>query len=210
MLIDLHTHTRPLSDDSLLTPAELIQQAKQNGLDAICFTEHDWFWDKDKLEALSQEHDFPIFPGVEINTEDGHFLVFGLEEYIFGMHRTEYLRGIVDEVGGVMILAHPFRRNFRSDDNIDDAIERYCKKPICRFLDIIEVLNGRAKERQNRFSQTLSRRLNMKSTGGSDAHSLENIPSYATRFEKDINNVAELIAELKAGRFSAVDIRPAP
>ena len=207
MLIDLHTHTKPLSEDSFITPAELVQRAKQNGLDAICLTEHDWFWDREGLEKLVREHDFPVFPGVEINTEDGHFLVFGLDEYIFGMHRTEYLRHIVDEVGGFMILAHPFRRNLHSDDNLDDAVERYSKKTVCRFLDTIEVLNGRATERQNRFSQELCRRLNMKSTGGSDAHSLKDIPSFATRFEKEINNVEELITELKAGRFKPVEIR---
>ena len=208
MLIDLHTHTKPLSEDSFITPAELIQQAKQNGLDAICLTEHDWFWDREALEKLVREHDFPVFPGVEINTEDGHFLVFGLDEYIFGMHRTEYLRRIVDEVGGFMILAHPFRRNLRSDDNLDDAVERYCRKPVCRFLDTIEVLNGRAAGRQNRFSQELCRRLNMKDTAGSDAHSLTDIPSFATRFERKINNVEELITELRAGRFRPVDLRP--
>ena len=209
MLIDLHTHTKPLSDDSFITPAELIQRAKQNGLDAICLTEHDWFWDREALDKLVQEHDFLVFSGVEINTEDGHFLVFGLDEYIFGMHRAEYLRRIVDEVGGFMILAHPFRRNLHSDDNLDDAVERYSKKPVFCLLDTIEVLNGRATERQNRFSQELCRRLNMKGAGGSDAHSLTDIPSFATRFERKINNVEELITELKAGRFKPVNLHPA-
>jgi len=96
MIIDLHTHTRPMSDDSYLEPAELIQRAKRNGLDAICLTEHDWFWNKDALSKLSREHDFLVLPGVEMNTEEGHMLVFGLEEYSFGMHRTLYLKQAVD------------------------------------------------------------------------------------------------------------------
>src|SRR3989304_2201581 len=45
MLIDLHTHTRPLSHDSLLTPDDLIEAAKAAGLDAVCLTEHDFTWD---------------------------------------------------------------------------------------------------------------------------------------------------------------------
>ncbi len=207
MIIDLHTHTKPLSDDSYLELPELIQRAKQAGLDAICLTEHDWFRDKDALARLSQEHDFLILPGVEMNTEEGHLLVFGLEEYSFGMHRTEYLKRFVDDVGGVMILAHPYRRNFYNDNDLLTAVERYCQKPIFRFIDTIEVLNGRATERQNKFSQELCRRLNLKGIGGSDAHHISDIPTCATFFEREISNVEELITELKAGRFRAVDLR---
>jgi len=210
LIIDLHTHTTPLSDDSLLEPAELIQRAKQGGLDAICLTEHDWFWDKDDLTRLSQEHDFLLLPGVEINTEDGHFLVFGLDEYIFGMHRTEYLSRIVDDVGGFMILAHPYRRHLRSDDDLPTAVERHSHNPFFRFFDTIEVLNGRATERQNRFSQELCRRLNMKGIGGSDAHAPSDIPSFATLFDREISNVEGLITELKAGRFSPTDLHKKP
>ncbi|MBI3040474.1 MAG: metal-dependent phosphoesterase, partial [Chloroflexi bacterium] len=70
-----------------------------------------------------------------------------------------------------------------------------------------EVFNGRASERENKFSQELCRRLNLNGVGGSDAHSTSNIPSCATFFERKISNVEQLIAELKAGRFRAVDLR---
>lgn len=206
MIIDLHTHTKPWSDDSNLEPAELIQQAKQAGLDAICFTEHEWFWDKKALDKLSQEHDFLVLSGVEINTDDGHFLVFGIEKYSFGIWRTEYLKRIVDDAGGVMVLAHPYRRNFYSDD-LQAAVKRYCQKPFLQHVDTIEVLNSRASARENEFSQELCRRLNLKGIGGSDAHSISDIPSCATLFERTVSNVEELISELKAGRFKAINLR---
>ena len=210
MIIDLHTHTKPLSDDSYLEPEELIQHAKRTGLDAICLTEHDWFWNKDALAKLSREHDFLVLPGVEMNTEEGHMLVFGLEEYSFGMHRTIYMKQAVDEVGGVMILVHPYRRQFYQHNDIGEAVERYYQKPFFHLLDAIEVLNGRATERQNQFSQELCRRLDLKGIGGSDAHQLSDIPTCATYFERKISNVKELITELKAGRFRAVDLRSNP
>jgi len=207
MIIDLHTHTRPPSDDSYLEPAELIQRAKQAGLDAICLTEHDWFWNKDALARLSQEHDFLVLPGVEMNTDEGHFLVFGIEEYSFGMHHISNLKQAVDEVGGVMILAHPYRRQFYQRDDINEAVERYYQRPFFHLLTTIEVLNGRATERQNQFSQELCRRLDLKGSGGSDAHQLSDIPTCATYFERKISNIKELITELKAGRFRPVDLR---
>jgi len=206
LIIDLHCHTKPWSDDSFLEPTELIQQAKQAGLDAICLTEHECFWDKKALARLGQEHGFLVLPGVEINTDDAHFLVFGIEEYSFGMWRTEYLRQIVDKAGGVMVLAHPYRRNFYRDD-LQVAVERYCQKPFLQLVDTIEVLNGRASARETEFSQELCRRLNLKGIGGSDAHSISDIPSCATLFERKVSNVEELITELRAGRFRAIDLR---
>ena len=207
MIIDLHTHTKPMSDDSYLEPAELIQHAKQSGLDAICLTEHDWFWKREDIARLCQEHDFLVLPGVEMNTDEGHFLVFGIEEYSFGMHHIINLKRAVDEAGGVMILAHPYRRQFYQSGDIDEAVERYSQRSFFHLVDIIEVFNGRGTEKQNEFSRELCRQLNLKGTGGSDAHKLSDIPTYATYFERKISNVRELITELKAGRFRAVDLR---
>ena len=207
MIIDLHCHTLPWSDDSNLEIPELIHTAKQAGLDAICLTEHEWFWGKDALAKPSQEHEFLILPGAELNTDDGHFLVFGVEKYSFGIWHTEYLKHVVDEAGGAMILAHPYRRRFYTDDDIQASVEQCCQNPVFRFVNIIETLNGRASERQNEFAQRLSHKLNLKGTGSSDAHSISDISSCATLFERKVSNVEELITELKAGRFKAVDLR---
>jgi len=206
LIIDLHTHTSPRSDDSKLELTELIHRARQAGLDAVCVTEHDWFWNKDDLARLSEKHNFLVLPGVETNTDDGHFLVFGLDKYTFGMHHTDFLRHLVDESGGAMILAHPYRRNLNREDDIGEAIERYCQRPFFGYVDIIETCNGRGSDRQNKFSRELCRRLNLKEAGGSDAHESSDLPSYATLFERDINNVPELVAELKAGRFKVIDL----
>ncbi|MCJ7744333.1 MAG: PHP domain-containing protein [Dehalococcoidales bacterium] len=207
MIIDLHAHTKPWSDDSNLDATELIRRAKQAGLDGICLTEHDWFWDSEAVARLSEENDFLVLPGVEINTEEAHFLVFGLEQYNFGMWRVETLRSFVDDVGGVMIMAHPYRRRLYMDDNVPAAVERYYQRPFFKLIDAIEVLNGKATARQNEFSQELCRRLNLKGIGGSDAHVAADIPSSATLFERRIGSVAELIAEIKAGRFRPIDLR---
>jgi len=207
LIIDLHTHTRPGSDDSFLHPVDLIQKAKKSGLDGICLTEHDWFWDHDEISRLSQEHGFLILPGAEINTEEGHILIFGVNEYIYGMHRTEKLRSIVDEAGGAMILSHPYRLHLRINEDIQEALDRCSQRPFFEYIDIMEVYNGRGSIHQNNFSLELCRLLKRKGTGGSDAHSFDDVPSCATYFEKNITNLEELIAELRAGRFRAVDIR---
>lgn len=207
MIIDLHTHTLVGSDDSFIDIDELVERAKKSGLDGVCITDHEWFWKQSTIDRFHRELDFLIFPGIEMNTEDGHFLVFGLEKYVFGMHRTDFLKRELDKVGGVMVLAHPYRRNMYYGESVEDSVKRYSKRRVFEMVDIIETHNGRATEKQSCFSQLLSQRLDLKGTGGSDAHQLTDIPSCATFFKRDISNVQELITELKAGRFRPVDLR---
>lgn len=207
MIIDLHVHTSPLSHDSKLKLSEAIAQAKKSGIDGMCVTEHGTFWDTDSLARLSEEYDFPLFPGVELSCDDYHFLVFGLKEHSYGLWMPYKLRETVDEAGGVMILAHPARRRYFKNSDLEAAMERFLKQSFLHYVDIIEVLNGRSSDAENEFARKLCSRLELRGTGGSDAHSLEDMPTAATYFEKDISNIEELITEIKAGRFEAVDLR---
>jgi predicted metal-dependent phosphoesterase TrpH len=210
MLIDLHTHTLPLSDDSELTPDELIEHAKSAGLDAICLTEHDAFWNDDDIAALCRKHDFLVLPGVEINTEEEHLLVFGLKKWILGMTRAAFVMDLVERAGGVVIVAHPFRRRILKSEDPENRryyreLNRSCENPFYGTVDAVEVSNARGSERQNAFSRELAQRLKLREVAGSDAHKTKDIGRVATFFEREVSTIEELIAELKAGRFRAAD-----
>ncbi len=207
MIIDLHVHTSPLSHDSNLKFPEIIEHARKSGIDGMCVTEHGAFWDTDSLARLSEEYDFPLFPGVEISSDDFHFLVFGLKEHSYGLWMPYKLRETVEEAGGVMILAHPARRRYFENRDFEEAMERFLKQSFLQYVDIVEVMNGRSSDAENEFAMELCSRLELSGTGGSDAHSTEDMPTAATYFEKDVSNSAELITEIKAGRFEAVDLR---
>ena len=209
MLIDLHTHTYPISDDSLLSPDQLITEAKRSGLDGICITDHDRFWDPARVAALSKEYRFHIFPGCEVTTEQGHLLVFGLEEYIFGMHQAAFVRNLIDKAGGAMIVAHPYRRLFRevepgTEPTYSSMVELACENNVYALVDGIEVLNGRGSDSQNMFATEISKRFDIKGIGSSDAHRLEDIGTYATKFRRSVETLSELIHEIKAGNFQPI------
>lgn len=208
MLIDLHVHTRPLSHDSLLTADDAVELAKERGLDAICFTEHDFFWDTDEVRAISKRHDFPVFPGVELNTEDGHFVVFGLREWVYGMHRTGELAAHARSEGGVLIAAHPYRRQLPfellKEGDWTDAMDRAAANPAYDHVTAMESTNGRGSDRENAFSGELCRRLGLPPVAASDSHEPKDIGVCATDFSMSVSTVEELIAELKAGRFQPV------
>lgn len=205
-LIDIHTHTFPYSDDSDLKPAELIERAKAVGLDGICITEHDWFWGEREIARLSAKHSLLVLPGVEVATEEAHLLVFGLHRYTFGMHRASFVRQQVDQAGGAIIVAHPYRRQFPPSvvpDGPDyyPTVVRACENPVFGLADALEVANGRATQQQNAFSLEVSRRLDIRGCGGSDAHKLADVGVSATWFENKVTSLDEFVAELKAGRF---------
>ena len=84
---------------------------------------------------------------------------------------------------------------------------RALENPAYKHCVALEAWHGRAAPQQNEFSQRLCERLEMRATGGSDAHQPPQVGRCATRFERPIRTLEELIAELKAGRFQGVDLR---
>ena len=210
MIIDLHTHTKPLSWDSYLAPDELVERSKAAGLDGICLSEHDFFWKPEEIAELAKRHDYLVLPAIEINTDDGHVLAYGLTKYVYGMHRSRELAGHIEEARGVMVAAHPYRRQMpwyiESERDYQDALVRASRNPAYRYCAALEAINGRGTEEENAFSQRLCDLMQMPGTGGSDAHARTDIGHCATEFERRIETVEQLIEELKAGRFRPVDL----
>jgi hypothetical protein len=210
VLIDLHTHTRPISWDSFLTPDELIDRAKAAGLDGVVLCEHDFCWDPEEARALARRHDYLVLPGIEINTEDGHILVYGVKRYVYGMHRSPELARVVERAGGVMVASHPYRRQMpwhvRDDHDYEEALRRASRNPAYRYCTALEKINGRGTIKENTFAARLCEFMGMAGTGGSDCHARSDVGRCATYFERDIESMEDLIEELKGGRFQAVDL----
>ena len=209
LIIDIHTHTYPTSDDSSLSPEQLIGEARRLGLDGLCITDHDRFWAPEEVDELSKAHDFMVMPGCEVTTEEGHLLVYGLREYIFGMHHAAYVRELVDEAGGVIVVAHPYRRAYREQADTDavahtEMLERACRNTVFPMADAVEVINGRGSEQENVFSHQIAQQFGKRGTGASDAHRIEDLGKFATEFHRPIGCLEDLMQELRAGRFSPV------
>lgn len=201
MIIDLHNHTKIRSVCSELTLEELVKRARQLGIEGVCVTEHDMTWDADALKEAMQTYQFPVFGGVEVKTNHGHILVFGLKEFDREFWRIEKLRRVVDEAGGVMIAAHPIRTVSR-----ELPVSKLAERPLFSFVDEIEVYNGASSDDENNIASQVGRFLNYTGVGGSDAHSVNEVGRCVTVFEKDIENEAQLVVELKAKRFKSAPL----
>jgi hypothetical protein len=218
MKIDLHLHTLHGSACAYMNPDQLIVQAKSVGLEGVCITEHNQIWDADALQRLRNKHDFLIIGGVEVSTDMGEILVFGLHRSVLKVYSALDLRKMVDDVGGVMIMAHPFRSEpelfstfdlSESDSNefVPKGISTIGKRPVFEIVDALEVYNGRAGLKETSFAKAVARHLHLPGTGGSDAHAILGVGACHTIFENEIGDEQDLIIQIKEGRFYGVDDR---
>jgi predicted metal-dependent phosphoesterase TrpH len=205
MKIDLHIHTSPLSACSYIDPQELIQEARRLQLDGICLTEHQVVWDPDEVDKLAGEAGIRIFRGNEFTTNQGDILVFGFYEDIKELLIIQELREKVTAAGGYMIVAHPFR-GFKTFGigQLQLTVEQACKRKVLEFVDAVEVGNGKLSPEENNMARKVAEKLGLPGTGGSDAHRVDEIGTWVTVFEKEIESEIELVQELHAGRFKAV------
>ncbi len=211
MILDMHVHTTVGSYDSNLSPLDLIHQGKAAGLDGVVVTEHDRGWDRDLARQLTREHDFLILCGMEVSTELGHILVYGLEEYVSGILYANTLRQVVDKIDAVMFAAHPYRKAFVNTNGRWDApkptltVQEAADRSLVQVVDGLEVYNGATGDRENAMAVAVREHVGLHGIGGSDAHSEHGLGCCATVFERPIRNERELIDELRAGRFRAIN-----
>ena len=205
MRIDLHIHTAPLSACSYIDPQELMQEARRLKLDGICLTEHQVVWDLDEVDKLADEAGIHIFRGNEFTTNQGDILVFGYDEDIKELLIIQDLRDKVTAAGGYMIAAHPFR-GFKTFGigQLQMTVEQACKRKVLEFVDAVETGNGKLSPDENEMACKVAEKLGLPGTGGSDAHRIDEIATWLTDFDKDIEDENDLLRELHAGRFKAV------
>lgn len=210
MKIDLHVHTNVGSGDSMIDYRELVDLARKAGLDGICLTEHGM--QKTGLgEKLAREHDFLVLEGMEAGTELGDILIFGLDSVPRSMYRAADIRQYVEKHGGVMIAAHPFRaeitRALMLKTKPKLTLEEACCRPLFHLVDGVEAANGWTAAEDVDFCFAFCERTGMHSTGGSDAHMSSQVGCCATIFQDGIRSEQDLVAEIKRGRFRALDCR---
>ncbi|MBN2005910.1 MAG: PHP domain-containing protein [Anaerolineae bacterium] len=207
MKIDLHVHSKELSQCAGSSDEEMIQAAIENGLDAIVFTNHDRLVTPARLEAFNKRYaPFRIFGGIEISLETEHTIVLGIHDPALEIGsrraspedeptRWEYpdLHRFVRKHKGFLILCHPFR--YRSDISID--IERYPP-------DAIEVASHNTPIWAEAQIREIAKRVGAKVLSNSDAHVTKHFGYFYNQLMHTRQTLPEIVAALKAGEFTTV------
>jgi predicted metal-dependent phosphoesterase TrpH len=155
---DLHVHTT-YSNDSLITPKELVYYAKKNGLDAVAVTDHNYL--DGAIKIAKDTKNFLIIPGMEISSSEGHIIALNINEPIpRNLTAIETVERI-HTVGGIAIAAHP-SVNFKG----------CLKNAVCNTFDAIEVINARAFpfQRSVKKATKAAEEFKLSKVAGTDAH----------------------------------------
>ena len=202
MKIDLHIHTERYSACSNINPFKLIERAKQVGLDGIAITEHNIIWQEDeKRELIKRANSLVLLFGVEVNVKKSeeaghsktgeHYLIFwppkSLPPVVHEYMDEQLLFTSVSEVGGVVIVAHPFRFNAHFDRKF---LHPY-------HINGIEVKSTNIDDYGKQKALALSEKMGLCSVACSDAHSLSSVGKYYTEFPAPISNELDLIRAIQ-------------
>ena len=191
MKFDHHLHTARHSPDSSIDPWELLERAREVGLDGLVITEHDYQWEDDELSELAgRATPMRVFSGAEISAREGHFLVYGLpslDDVPAGVELAELLR-VVRRQEAAIVAAHPFRW----DQPFDQIVAEY--GPV---FDALELVSSNVTVETRTKTEALLRAHLMGATGSSDAHDLRTLGCYFTEFDRPIYSIADFVAALR-------------
>lgn len=190
MIIDTHIHENKYSFDSFIDFKEAIVKAKQMNLDGICITNHDNNTLRKEIGDFSIIDGIMVIVGAEILTHQGDILVFGLDEVPKEKLSAEELLKLVRKQNGAAVAAHPYRNNNR-------GLENNLYK-VSHLLDGIEAFNGSTYSHHNLFAYAAATELSLPSLGASDAHKIDRIGKYATKFYDSIRDYQDFIEGIRS------------
>lgn len=214
MKIDFHIHTS-YSYDGISSPREVVDAAIEQGLDAICITDHDQI--QGAVEALKYAFTKPILiiPGLEVTTKDGDVLAINTKKKITsGLSSKETIKRIRKQ-GGIAVIAHPFawpynfwraKREVRRYFEFNSLVET-SENGSLSFDGIngIEVLNAAAYEWANQRALNFAQKYNLPFTAGSDAHLADFVGKAYVELDKDDLTSEEIIQDIEERKVKVVN-----
>jgi predicted metal-dependent phosphoesterase TrpH len=190
--LDLHVHS-DRSPDGRAAVDRLVAAAVERGLDGFALTDHNTVTGHSRLADLAREHPrLVLVPGVEVSTEEGHLLAFGIDQAPPPRRPVDETIDWIVSRGGTPVLAHPFRR----PHGVGGVVAARARVPA------LETLNGHNGPRANARSARLAASRALGATGGSDAHDAREVGRAWTVFPAGTDTVGRVIDAL--GRGSVV------
>lgn len=191
MIIDLHLHIEGRSHCSVLSLQELYRGLSPK-LDGICITDHGVV---EKIRHLYLQ-EFKAFYGVELWSNEGDILAYGIEHILPSKDlRAKDVIAFIHHHGGVAVAAHPFSTRHNA---FHDSVYDY-------DFDALEI-NGAIGKKENEMARQAAQSLGLALTGGSDAHSIKQLNTVATKFKDDITSIKNIVEAIKNKKCKPIRI----
>jgi len=208
MILDLHSHSIK-SDDGRAKVESYCQwiRKREIPIDGFVLTEHRQFDEESDYRPLEDRLGILILKGSEVETDYGHVLVYGVNEdmqraFDFGAINLKLAKVVreVERSGGIAVPCHPGRPTV-------GMVAHYEERGPIEGVRVVEVYNGGSRTGEDEASLALAEKYGYCGIGGSDAHMVSQIGHCATKFERGIQSVEELVMELKEGSLEALSWR---
>jgi hypothetical protein len=186
--VEFHCHT-VYSKDSLTKPRDLVETARQIGLDRLIVTDHNSMGGAFACKDIDPEL---VILGEEIMTTRGELLAaFMTEEIPHSLSPMETIRRLREQ-GAFISVSHPMdpHRGWKKDDLLE----------IISHVDAIETFNSRCMSATyNEAALTFAKEHNIPGTVGSDAHVSRELGRAILELPA-FNSADELRAVIREGR----------
>lgn len=158
---DLHVHTC-YSPDSRLTPEEVVEACRRQGITCLAVTDHSQIEGAIRVASLAP---FKVIVGEEVRTDAGEVIGYFLRErvppHLSAFETVERIKA----QGGLVCIPHPFDR-LRGSRLRRDVLEA-----ILPAVDVVEVLNARVHlSADRRRAERYAAEHGLPASAGSDAH----------------------------------------
>ena len=215
MKIDLHVHINRTSRCAREEPETMAKKAKEKGIEAIAVLDHHYYPNQEEITKAEKASGIKVFKGIEITikmnggTNDIVIISKDPPNFNYGKYHQPIsekempdLMKYVEETQGLMILAHPYRKNH----------------PL--YLDVskypphaIEITSKNTKiENRHKIMET-AKHYNIICLATSDAHKTRNIGDYYidTDFPlSNSDNETDLANLIKTKKFTLYEKQVAP
>jgi len=210
---DLHIHTSRYSGCSNIDPISVVRQAEKVGLDIIALTEHGIRWPDQEIQALvtaSGICSVRIIPGQEVacysrnGLFQGELLVFGYPKSLGSNKSVGEIVEIVHRRGGIVIAAHPFKRNRVGEGfyGSGHAIRHW-------NIDGLEVEHPSYDANSREIAYMTASDSNLAAIGSSDAHDLTGVGMCRTIFSSNVHCEEDLFRQIRERSVQPVRLNAA-
>ncbi len=168
LFADFHIHSHH-SKDCATPVADILERAREVGLDVVAITDHDSAAGGLEARELADRYGVRVIVGEEVKTSEGEVIGLFLERTIPGGMPFADTVAAIREQHGIVYVPHPF-------DRLHTIPSPRVLRANVGEIDVIEVFNSRlAFPGFNELAERFAQRYRIPAAAGSDSHVLPGI-----------------------------------
>jgi glycosyltransferase involved in cell wall biosynthesis/predicted metal-dependent phosphoesterase TrpH len=193
LFADFHVHSHH-SKDCVMPVADILERAREVGLDVIAITDHDSAAGGLEAREIADRYGVRVIVGEEVKSSEGEVIGLFLERTIPGGMTFAETLAAIREQGGVVYVPHPF-------DRLHTIPAPQVLRANVADIDVLEVFNSRlAFPGFNELAEQFAQRYRIPAAAGSDSHVLPGIGTAMCGID-DFSGPEDFVAALSEVRI---------